>query len=97
MKLIDLDKAIESMDKLEQEDNEAYGVSIPECFDSNRAIKALNNIPKVQAVPIEVLDKIRAEIDRQHKWLLQAGYTAYNVDIAFDAIKAVMTESGEQV
>ena len=44
----------------------------------------------------EVLDKIRAEIDRQQKWLLQAGYTAYNVDIALDAIKAVVAESEEQ-
>lgn len=43
-----------------------------------------------------VLDKIRAEIDRQHKWLLQAGYTAYNVDIAFDTIKAVMAESEDK-
>lgn len=38
-------------------------------------------------------DKLRAEIERQEKWLLQAGYTAYNVDIAFDAIKAVIAES----
>lgn len=44
----------------------------------------------------DVLDKIRAEIDRQEKWLLQAGYTAYNMDIAFDAIKSVVTESEEQ-
>lgn len=35
-------------------------------------------------------DKIRAEIDRQEKWLLQAGCTAYNVDIAFDAIKSAV-------
>ena len=42
-----------------------------------------------------ILDKIRAEIDRQQKWLLQAGYTAYNVDIALDAIKAVVAESEE--
>ena len=41
----------------------------------------------------DVIDKIRAEIDRQEKWLLQAGYTAYNVDIAFDAIKSVVAES----
>jgi hypothetical protein len=41
----------------------------------------------------DVLKKIRAEIDRQEKWLLQAGYTAYNVDIAFDTIKAVLAES----
>lgn len=40
-----------------------------------------------------VLDKIRTEIEKQEKWLLQAGYTAYNVDIAFDAIKSVIAES----
>ena len=42
---------------------------------------------------LEVLDKIRAEIEKQEKWLLQAGYTAYNVDIALDDIKAVVAES----
>ena len=51
------------------------------------AIKSLEQKP--------ILDKIRAEIERQEKWLLQAGYTAYNVDIAFDAIKAVLAESEE--
>ena len=44
---------------------------------------------------MDVLDKIRAEIDRQEKWLSQAGYTAYNVDIAFDSIKSVLAESEE--
>ena len=44
----------------------------------------------------EVLDKIRSEIDRQQKWLLQAGYTAYNVDIALDAIKAVVAGSEDK-
>ena len=38
-------------------------------------------------------NKIRAEIDRQKNWLLRAGYNTYNVDIAFDAIKAVIAES----
>jgi hypothetical protein len=42
-----------------------------------------------------IIEQIRAEINRQEKWLLQAGYTAYNVDIAFDAIKAVLAESEE--
>ena len=37
-----------------------------------------------------VLNKIRTEIDRQEKWLSQAGYTAYNVDIAFHSIKLVL-------
>ena len=35
---------------------------------------------------------IKAEIEKQEKWLLQAGYSAYNADIAFDAIKAVIAE-----
>ena len=52
----------------------------------------LYSVIKQKYIEREVLDKIRAEIDRQQKWLLQAGYTAYNVDIAFDAIKAVVAE-----
>jgi len=40
-----------------------------------------------------IIEQIRAEINRQEKWLLQAGYTAYNVDIAFNTIKAVLAES----
>lgn len=44
----------------------------------------------------ELLDRIRAEVEKQEKWLLQAGYTAYNTDIAFDAIKAVLAERSEE-
>ena len=40
----------------------------------------------------EVLDKIRAEIKRQEKWLMDAGYNAYNVDIAFNSIKSVINK-----
>ena len=47
--------------------------------------------PSVSPQPI--LAKIRAEIDIQEKWLVQAGYNAHNVDIAFDAIKHLLTES----
>ena len=43
-----------------------------------------------------IIEQIRTEINRQEKWLLQAGYTAYNVDIAFDTIKAVLAESEEE-
>lgn len=42
-----------------------------------------------------VLGKIRDEIDTQDKWLAQAGYNAYNVDIAFNSIKRVIAESEE--
>jgi len=44
----------------------------------------------------EVLAKIRAEIDRQEKWLVDAGYTAYNVDIAFSAIKSAVAEGSSE-
>jgi hypothetical protein len=46
------------------------------------SIKALDN-----------LDKIKEEIEKQEKWLLQAGYNAYNVDIAFSIIKSLLAES----
>lgn len=44
----------------------------------------------------DVLNKIRAEIERQQKWLLHAGYTAYTVDIALDAIKSAVAESEDR-
>ena len=46
------------------------------------AIEALEQYP--------ILDKLRAEIERQEKWLMVAGYNQYNVDIALDAIKSVI-------
>ena len=46
------------------------------------AIKALEKEP--------ILDKIRAEIEQQERWLMYAGYNAYNVDIAFSSIKLVI-------
>ena len=42
-----------------------------------------------------ILDKLRAEIDTQEKWLSQAGYSAYNTNIAFSAIKRAIAESEE--
>lgn len=42
-----------------------------------------------------MLEKIRAEIDCQEKWLMDAGYNAYNVDIAFNSIRSVVKESEE--
>lgn len=37
-----------------------------------------------------ILDKIRAEIKQQEKWLMGAGYNQYNVGIAFNAIKLMV-------
>lgn len=58
------------------------------CRDTANLLEALEQEP--------VLGKIRAEIERQEKWLLQAGCNTYNVDIAFDAIKSIVAE-GEEV
>lgn len=41
-------------------------------------------------------DEIMTEIERQQKWLYRAGYTAHNIDIAFDTIKSVVRRSEEQ-
>ena len=41
-------------------------------------------------------ERIRAEIERQEKWLLQAGYNTYNVDIAFSSIKSELKKALEQ-
>lgn len=34
-----------------------------------------------------ILEKVRSEIEKQRKWLTNAGYNTYNVDIALDSIK----------
>lgn len=42
---------------------------------------------------LDILDEIKAEIETQEKWLLQAGYNQYNVDIAFSTIKSLLAGS----
>ena len=37
-----------------------------------------------------ILDKIRAEIDRQYKWLTNTRYTIRDVDIAFGSILQII-------
>lgn len=48
MDLIDRDMACQKMKALYEEDCRMYGVSIPECFDSDRAIEVLKELPPVQ-------------------------------------------------
>lgn len=43
----------------------------------------------------KVLDNIKAEIEKQEKWLMSAGCNTYNIDIAFNSIKKVLKESEE--
>ena len=65
MELINKADAINAMDELEQEDIEAYGCSIPECFDGERARLAICLLPTIKAVPIDVLQKMREEIAQE--------------------------------
>ena len=63
-------------------------------LDHLKCGKYLKEIVEIhKAEKEDVLDKIRAEIEKQEKWLLQAGYNTYNVDIAFNSIKLALTES----
>lgn len=41
--------AIQSMNKLYEQDCKDYGCEIPECFDSDRAIRELKSLPTVQS------------------------------------------------
>ena len=74
--------------------NEIYVVVGKEKYPvTEQAIKAVMATKVLDKEPI--LDKIKAEIEKQEKWLLQAGYNEYNVDIAFSSIKSVLAESEE--
>lgn len=72
-----------------------------DCISREKLDKALRNFirnfPSInpQEPKLDTLDKIRAEIDCQEKWLMSAGCNAYNVDIAFNSIKSVLSESEE--
>ena len=37
-----------------------------------------------------ILSEARAKIEEQEKWLSEAGYNAYNVDIAFESVKRAL-------
>ena len=51
--LIRREQAMEAMRILEAEDNETYGCSIPECFDSDRAVEALKKLPSAEQEEFE--------------------------------------------
>lgn len=75
--------------------NEIYVVVGKEKYPvTEQAIKAVMATKVLDKEPI--LDKIKAEIEKQEKWLLQAGYNEYNVDIAFNSIKSVLAASEDK-
>lgn len=97
MRLIDADELIEHAwrDKLDSRE------LIAEMIEKAPTIKEIpTKIPigvyekLISQEP--VLDKVKDEIEKQDKWLSQAGYNAYNVDIALNSIKRVIAESEEK-
>lgn len=65
---------------------------LPTNDEANQIIDSFDSVASgIRQEPI--LNKIRTEIEKQDKWLAQAGYNAYNVDIAFNSIKRVVAES----
>lgn len=87
--------AIDSLGECPMNWMDSYAEIVAE-RDWKDTVKMLKSLPSVIPQPkTEVLDKIRVEIEKQDKWLAQAGYNAYNVDIAFNSIKRVIAESEE--
>ena len=72
-----------------------------EIFAHDRGIEPDGNIYEEHKLILELLeqesplDKIRAEIEAQEKWLAEAGYNAYNVSVAFGAIKHALVKLGQ--
>ena len=66
--LIDRQMAIQKMRDLYSEDLDAYGVEIPEMFDCDRAIEALQNLPSAEPDIIYCKDCKRHNISVEDTW-----------------------------
>ncbi len=54
--LIKRQDAIDAMMRLQREDEECYGASIPECFDGDRAVEEINALPSAHPEIIRCKD-----------------------------------------
>ena len=70
--------------------NDSFNFSQPkwkECANEHRQLAEwLKELKQFKAAGKDAKEKVIAEIDRQGEWLAEAGYNAYNVDIAFGSI-----------
>ena len=69
-------------------DSIGYKITLIEREYFNIAIEAMEQRDLLS----KIRDEIRDEIEKQEKWILQAGCNTYNVDIALDAIKSILTD-----
>lgn len=60
---------------------------------SDDELRAINYVRRLLHSDIIDTNKILTEIERQEKWLMDAGYNTYNVDIAFSSIKSALQKA----
>ena len=94
--MMTLDDAIKHAEEVaEEKENEgkllcqSEGASIGclTCAEEHRQLAEwLKELKQLKAAGEDMEEKVIAEIDRQGEWLAEAGYNAYNVDIAFGSI-----------
>ena len=100
------EQAIDILEEVKMLDDSIYQYNHAYLEALDIAIQAIKDLDKMQGIAldlasendelIEKLDAIRAEIARQERWLMDTGYNACSVDIAFDAIKSVLAESEDK-
>lgn len=82
--MLEIEKTIK-----ETEDEFVYQLISPYCetvVEKKLSKRELKNILHKGMKVESSANKIIAEIESQEKWLLSAGYNAYNIDIAFKSI-----------
>lgn len=90
-----IDRVITYFDHIKKDNDEwskGYDAGME---DAISVIKSMPSVTPQLSSELEKnskLEKIRVEIERQERWLMDTGYNACSVDIAFDAIKSVVAE-----
>ena len=51
-------------------------------------IEVIKNSTEVEVVPVSVLEEIKAEVEKQYRWLMRVAGSLQDIDIAFDSIIA---------
>lgn len=97
------DMAISDMKRVEELENEVASVvsfisalneSLEHCHEKKlEYYSKCKELEKENKRLTDGIAKVKVEIERQEKWLLQASYNSYNIDIAFGSINSVLAES----
>ena len=95
MDLIDRDVACQKMTALYEEDCKIYGVSIPECFDSDRAIEALKELPSTEKTGKWIQHPIYEGSDHCYYACSECDYRSWSRDNYCSVCGARMEEKDE--